>query len=85
MAHRRHSREGRAEAKILKRILIVERGEKCELCGATKNIQIHHRNHDRRVNTKENGQLLCDSCHKHHHKIFTFQTDYSRPLNSKGA
>lgn len=73
-------KDGRTEAKEFKRIIIVERGNKCERCGTTNQIQYHHRNHDRRINTLENAELLCDSCHKYHHQYEDPRvTDYSKP------
>ena len=36
---------------------------KCIACGNTKRLQIHHKNKNRRDNTKKNLQVVCISCH----------------------
>lgn len=52
-----------------KKVLISERGHKCEDCGLTEwkeyliVLEIHHVDGDRMNNEKENLQLLCCNCH----------------------
>lgn len=42
-----------------------ERGQKCERCGSTENLQIHHLNYDNLYNEKpEDVMILCSKCHK---------------------
>ena len=41
----------------------------CEQCGSTKNLLIHHRDHDRTNNKRENLQVLCKKCHQKHHTV----------------
>jgi RNA-directed DNA polymerase len=53
-----HWRELKAEIK-------AERGAKCENCGSTVELDLHHRKARRAggQDTKENAQLLCERCH----------------------
>ena len=39
------------------------RGEKCETCGTTENLHVHHVDHNPRNNDPSNLQTLCASCH----------------------
>lgn len=45
------------------------KGPACELCGATKNLLVHHKDHDRTNNRKENLMTVCKRCHQQHHCI----------------
>jgi len=53
----------------LRKILIQERGSKCEQCNISHwldiplGVEMHHLDGDRTNNTKENLQLLCPNCH----------------------
>lgn len=55
----------------LKEELILERGEKCEICGITEwlgkkiNLQIHHKDFNHYNNDKNNLQLVCPNCHSY--------------------
>jgi len=40
----------------------------CEMCSATNNLGIHHKNFDHYDNSLENLQILCVSCHMSLHK-----------------
>jgi len=40
---------------------------KCELCGSTKYLCVHHLDHNRYNNDISNLQCLCKSCHQKHH------------------
>lgn len=51
-------------------------GEKCNRCGSTLNICVHHRNEDRTNNKIENLEVLCKSCHQNHHCIRNLQGRY---------
>lgn len=42
--------------------------DKCETCGATDNLVVHHKNGDHQDNHLKNLQILCDSCHNRHHR-----------------
>jgi len=48
---------------------IEERGCKCEQCGATDNLVVHHKTYSNLGNEKpEDVLVLCDECHKEIHK-----------------
>lgn len=48
--------------------LIEDREKKCELCGTTINIDVHHKDGNYRNNRSENLMVVCRSCHmKLHH------------------
>jgi 5-methylcytosine-specific restriction endonuclease McrA len=50
--------------------LFYLRGEKCERCGAEKNLHIHHKTYDRLYcELLEDLEILCASCHKKEHGI----------------
>lgn len=40
---------------------------KCEICGETRALIIHHKNHNRKDNEKDNLKTLCANCHFEHH------------------
>lgn len=40
---------------------------KCERCGSTENLHVHHKDEDRHNNKIENLELLCKPCHKTEH------------------
>lgn len=42
-------------------------GDKCNICGSTEGLVIHHKDKNRENNDPENLQLLCSSCHKKKH------------------
>ena len=48
--------------------VVLNREYKCERCGSTKNVDVHHKDGDRNNNTPENIALLCRSCHMKEHK-----------------
>lgn len=48
--------------------LIGQREKVCELCGATKSIDVHHKDGDYKNNSLDNLMIVCRSCHmKLHH------------------
>ena len=57
-----------------KQELFQEKGKKCELCGSTKHIHVHHLTYERLYNELIiDLQPLCRSCHeKEHGRKFTF-------------
>ncbi|WP_425430083.1 HNH endonuclease signature motif containing protein [Cohnella massiliensis] len=42
--------------------------EKCEKCGSTKNVDVHHRDENWQNNSPENLIALCRSCHLKEHR-----------------
>lgn len=48
--------------------LIEGKEEKCELCGSTKNIDVHHKDGNYRNNSIENLIVVCRSCHMKLHR-----------------
>ena len=53
---------------IYKRIKLDSMEElKCEYCESIKNLEVHHKDHNRNNNELENLILLCKSCHKKEH------------------
>lgn len=48
--------------------LIEQREKKCEVCGSTTNIDVHHKDGNHQNNVPENLLVVCRSCHlKIHH------------------
>lgn len=48
--------------------IISQRGSKCEICGSTKKIHVHHKTYARMGNEKpEDLQVVCASCHSEIH------------------
>lgn len=41
--------------------------DKCERCGSTKYLCVHHRDEDRTNNKSSNAETLCKRCHQIHH------------------
>lgn len=37
--------------------------DECERCGSKRNLQIHHKNENRKDNKQKNIEILCRSCH----------------------
>lgn len=62
------------------RLRLIEAGikeEKCEICGYTENLELHHINGDHYDNRLENLQILCPNCHA--------KTDNFRNRNGKNT
>jgi len=51
--------------RVIKAEVKAERGARCELCGSRANLDLHHIKAKKRggADSKENAQLLCESCH----------------------
>jgi hypothetical protein len=45
-----------------------EHGEQCQRCGATEELEVHHRDRDREKNDVENLEVLCHGCHADEHQ-----------------
>ena len=44
-------------------------GEKCNRCGGTDGIQVHHRSYKRRGEERmEDLEVLCEGCHENEHE-----------------
>jgi 5-methylcytosine-specific restriction endonuclease McrA len=67
--HRVFTLEQATSEKIRRRILLQERGHRCELCGGTEwlghqiPLEVHHVDGDSDNNTQDNLKLLCSNCH----------------------
>lgn len=49
--------------------VIAERGSKCEVCGATSGIQVHHKTYKRLGREAPSDlQILCGGCHANSHE-----------------
>jgi len=52
-------------------------GKKCDRCGATENILVHHKDGNRLNNKEENLQVLCRKCHsKIHNEMFKIERKF---------
>lgn len=48
--------------------LIEDREKVCEICGSTKNVDIHHKDGNHHNNESDNLMLVCRSCHMKLHR-----------------
>lgn len=57
--------------KALRVTLLSERGSTCERCSYsnTKILQVHHKDRDRKNNSRGNLELLCPNCHYEEHLV----------------
>jgi len=46
--------------------------DKCKKCGKTKNLNIHHKDRNRKNNNINNLEVLCSMCHAHLHKNWKY-------------
>lgn len=60
---------------------LEEHGEECEDCGATAELEVHHRDRDRSNNDLENLAVLCHDCHMERHR----EERVKRASGPKGA
>lgn len=49
--------------------LKIERGGKCEICGVTEPLQVHHMKYSDDLMNKEDLIVLCEHCHKSFHRM----------------
>lgn len=57
--------------KILSERIKQQRGNKCQLCSKTNNIQVHHNTYKRLGKEEDNDLIvLCESCHIKFHRVF---------------
>ena len=54
----------------------------CELCGSTKYLLVHHKDHNTNNNTLENLQTLCKRCHQEHHCLRDELGRYTRRIKT---
>lgn len=58
-----------AHASAQKIVFLIENRPKvCEICGATQNVDIHHKDGNHQNNTSENLMLVCRRCHMKLHR-----------------
>ena len=48
---------------------LKEERRKCQRCGATENLHVHHIDHNTRNNKLDNLVVLCQSCHISYHRL----------------
>jgi hypothetical protein len=53
--------------KMVRRMLIEEM-KSCEICGISDQLQIHHKDKNRKNNDRKNLMVLCINCHSDEHK-----------------
>lgn len=53
--------------KLLRTMVLSLLGNKCERCGETSNLHVHHKDENFTNNLKENLELLCKPCHNEEH------------------
>ena len=63
----KHKSRERNYARYHKEEFSKSKGNKCEICSCTNNLEIHHKKYNRDC---ENWQLLCKSCHTKLHNNF---------------
>jgi len=59
-----------------RKIAFENHGEKCVLCGADENIQVHHIDGDHANSDPENLMPVCNSCHGKIHADNGLYTEY---------
>lgn len=59
--------------------LFLLRGKKCEKCGSTKQIEVHHLHYKNIFNEKmEDLQVLCKPCHIEEHRILKIKKNQNK-------
>lgn len=63
-------RNAHQTAKMINKLILKK--DKCDICGSTKSLDIHHKDHNWKNNNLDNLMCLCRSCHMkiHHSKCF---------------
>ena len=56
-----HTNSGKLRARLIKEGL---KESKCEICGCTESLELHHINGNHQDNRLENMQILCANCHR---------------------
>lgn len=56
-----HTNSGKLRARLIKEEL---KENKCEICGCTESLELHHINGNHQDNRLENLQILCANCHR---------------------
>lgn len=56
-----HTNSGKLRARLIKEGL---KESKCEICGCTESLELHHINGNHQDNRLENLQILCANCHR---------------------
>ena len=75
---------GESHHSARKIIYLIEQREKvCELCGSTRNIDVHHKDCNYQNNESDNLMLVCRSCHMkiHRNKMFIETEDENQQLS----
>jgi phage FluMu protein Com len=55
---------------------------KCEICGSTKHLCVHHIDHNRNNNNLLNLQTVCKRCHQEFHVVRDEQGRYTRRIKT---
>lgn len=58
------------EWKAKRDVALIRAARKCEECGNTRRLQVHHLTYDRLGDEEhEDLRVLCDACHRREHKL----------------
>jgi 5-methylcytosine-specific restriction endonuclease McrA len=84
----RHERAYRASKqwKELRKLVYADRGYKCEACGGTNKLHVHHKTYENFGNESiDELELLCSSCHRkrHHDVLKDAELRLNRKYNSR--
>jgi hypothetical protein len=61
--------KGGIKPEYYRRIAFEAHGEQCQRCDSNRNLNVHHKDRNRRNNAAENLEVLCRSCHNREHKL----------------
>ena len=59
-------RNAHQTAKTINKLILKK--NKCDICGSTKSLDIHHKDHNWKNNNLDNLMCLCRSCHMKAHR-----------------
>ena len=62
--------------RIARKILLDEKGKKCEICGSEEKIHVHHKDADILNNSLSNLLIVCQKCHFKEHKLLNIKKTY---------
>lgn len=65
------------------RYSLIEKAGKCNNCGATSSLLVHHKNRDRSDNRPENLEVVCHDCHQLRHESQEPQVGELRTISSR--